>query len=280
MDIRYSANQKDFCCYTTEETREEFLITGLYQADKIVAVYSHVDRMVTMGCMPVNEVVSIEKDMDVWASFGTKFFLERRELGIFNIGGAGAVTADGVRYELGYKDCLYITRGTKTVTFESTDKANPAKFYMVSAPAHKVCETKFISIADAKKVPLGAVETSNKRVICQFIHPEVLETAQLLMGLTILEPGSVWNSMPAHTHERRMEIYTYFEIPENSAVFHLMGEPTETRHIVVQNEEAVISPSWSIHSGCGTTNYNFIWAMGGENQEFTDMDTLNVTDMR
>jgi len=280
MDIRYSANQKDFCCYDTEETREEFLITGLYKPDEVVAVYSHVDRMVTLGCMPVNEAIAIDKGMDVWASFGTKFFLERRELGIFNIGGAGAVTADGVRYELGYKDCLYITRGTQQVTFESADKGNPSKFYMVSAPAHKACETKLINIADAKKVPLGAEETANKRVICQFIHPEVLETAQLLMGLTTLEPGNVWNSMPAHTHERRMEIYTYFELPDNHAVIHLMGEPTETRHIIMQNEEAVISPSWSIHSGCGTTNYSFIWAMGGENQEFTDMDTLNITDMK
>ncbi|MCL2407367.1 MAG: 5-dehydro-4-deoxy-D-glucuronate isomerase [Defluviitaleaceae bacterium] len=279
MDIRYSVNQRDFPVYTTEEIREEFLIQNLYQPNAVIAVYSHVDRMVTLGCMPVGEVVSIDKGMDVWASFGTKFFLERRELGMFNIGGAGAVVADGVRYEMGYKDCLYITRGTKDVTFESSDKNNPAKFYIVSAPAHKACVTKHITAGDAKQNPLGAVETANKRVIAQYIHPEVLETCQLMMGMTTLEPGSVWNTMPPHTHERRMEIYTYFNIPEGNVVFHMMGEPTETRHIVVKNEEAVISPSWSIHAGCGTSSYTFIWAMGGENQEFTDMDVVKPTEM-
>ncbi|MCL2201091.1 MAG: 5-dehydro-4-deoxy-D-glucuronate isomerase, partial [Oscillospiraceae bacterium] len=225
MDIRYSAGIKDFKRYTTDETRDEFLITGLYKADEVVAVYSHIDRMVTLGCMPVNEVVSVDKGMDVWANFGTKFFLERRELGMFNIGGPGTVTADGTKFNLNYKDCLYITRGTEKITFQSVDPKNPAKFYMVSAPAHKAFETKFISIEDAAKNPVGAVETANKRVINQFIHPDVVQTAQLMMGLTCLDPGSVWNTMPSHTHERRMEIYTYFEIPENNVVFHLMGSP-------------------------------------------------------
>ena len=280
MDIRYSTGIKDFRRYTTEETRDEFLITGLYKAEQVVAVYSHVDRMVTLGCMPVSEVVALEKGMDVGANFGTKFFLERRELGMFNIGGSGTVTADGQKFNLGYKDCLYITRGTQNVTFESTDVKNPAKFYMVSAPAHKAFETKFISIEDAAKNPVGAAETSNKRVIYQFIHPDVLQTAQLLMGMTCLEPGSVWNTMPSHTHERRMEVYTYFEVSDDNVVFHMMGEPTQTRHLVLKNEEAAISPSWSIHSGCGTSNYTFIWAMGGENQEFTDMDVINTTDLR
>ena len=280
MDIRYSTGIKDFRRYTTEETRDEFLITGLYKAEQVVAVYSHVDRMVTLGCMPVSEVVALEKGMDVGANFGTKFFLERRELGMFNIGGSGTVTADGQKFNLGYKDCLYITRGTQNVTFESTDVKNPAKFYMVSAPAHKAFETKFISIEDAAKNPVGAAETSNKRVIYQFIHPDVLQTAQLLMGMTCLEPGSVWNTMPTHTHERRMEVYTYFEVPDDNVVFHMMGEPTQTRHLVMRNEEAAISPSWSIHSGCGTSNYTFIWAMGGENQEFTDMDVINTTELR
>ena len=280
MDIRYSTGIKDFRRYTTEETRDEFLITGLYKPDEVVSVYSHVDRMVTLGCMPVNEAVPIEKGMDVWANFGTKFFMERRELGMFNIGGAGTVTADGKKFDLGYKDCLYVTRGTEKILFESSDAKNPAKFYMVSAPAHKAFETKFISIEDAAKNPVGAVETSNKRVIYQFIHPDVVQTAQLMMGMTCLETGSVWNTMPAHTHERRMEIYTYFEVPDNNVVFHMMGEPTQTRHLVLQNEEAAISPSWSIHSGCGTSNYTFIWAMGGENQEFTDMDVINTTELR
>lgn len=280
MDIRYSANQRDFKRYTTEETRKEFLIENLYVANEVVAVYSHVDRMVTLGCMPTTEVVSIDKGIDVWKNFGTQYFLERREIGIFNIGGAGTIVADGETFQMGYKDCLYITKGTKTVTFASADPSNPAKFYMVSAPAHKSCKTTFIPIEKAAKRPIGALETSNKRVINQFIHPDVLETCQLSMGMTVLEPGSVWNTMPAHTHERRMEIYMYFEIPENNVVFHMMGEGNETRHIVMQNEQAVISPSWSIHSGAGTSNYTFIWAMGGENQAFDDMDNIPTTELR
>ena len=280
MDIRYSCNQRDFKRYTTEETRNEFLIQNLYKADEVVAVYSHVDRMVTMGCMPVNEVVSIDKGIDVWANFGTTYFLERREIGIFNLAGAGTIVADGVEYKLGYKDCLYITKGTKTVTFASDDAANPAKFYMVSAPAHCSYETKLITIAEAAKRPVGTLEGCNKRVINQFIHPDVLPTCQLLMGMTALEPGRNWNTMPSHTHERRMEVYTYFEIPENEVVFHMMGEPTETRHVVMQNFDAVISPSWSIHSGVGTANYTFIWAMGGENQAFDDMDVIPTPNLR
>lgn len=280
MDIRYSCNQRDFRRYTTEETRKEFLIENLYVPNEVVAVYSHVDRMVTLGCMPTTETVSIDKGIDIWHNFGTQYFLERREIGIFNIGGAGSIQADGVKYELDYKDCLYITQGTKEVLFASEDAAAPAKFYMVSAPAHRAYETKLIKIADAAKKPLGAMETSNKRVINQFIHPDVLPTCQLSMGMTVLEPGSVWNTMPAHTHERRMEVYMYFEVPENNVVFHMMGEGNETRHIVMQNEQAVISPSWSIHAGAGTSNYTFIWAMGGENQAFDDMDVIPTTALR
>ncbi len=281
MDIRYSANQRDVKRYTTEELREEFLIQNLYRADEVVAVYSHVDRMVTLGCMPVHETVSIDKGMDVWANFGTRFFLERREIGIFNIGdGAGTVVADGVSYHMNRKDCLYITQGTQEVTFASDDAAHPAKFYMVSAPAHCRYETKLITIEEAAKRPLGTLEGCNKRVINQFIHPSVLKTCQLSMGMTCLEPGSNWNTMPSHTHERRMEIYTYFDLPENQVVFHMMGQPQETRHIVMNNYDAVISPSWSIHSGVGTSNYTFIWAMGGENQEFDDMDNIATPDLK
>lgn len=280
MDIRYSAHPFDVARYTTDELRDEFLITDLYQPDQVVAVYSHVDRMVTMGCMPVNEVVPIDKDMDVWGNFGTKYVLERREIGIFNLGGSGVIVADGVEYKLGYKDCLYITQGTKEVTFASDCAENPARFYMVSAPAHCAYETKLITIAEAAKRPLGAQETCNKRTINQFIHPSVLKTCQLSMGMTALEPGSNWNTMPSHTHERRMEIYTYFEVPENQVVFHMMGQPTETRHLVMKNFDAVISPSWSIHSGVGTSNYTFIWAMGGENQEFDDMDNIATPDLK
>ena len=280
MDIRYSCNQRDFKRYTTEETRNEFLIENLFVADEVTAVYSHVDRMVTLGIMPVNESVPLDKGIDIWANFGTQYFLERRELGMFNVGGEGTVTVDGTVYELGYKDCLYITKGAKEVTFQSKCCCKPAKFYIVSAPAHCSYETRLIKIADAAKKPLGALETSNKRVINQFIHPDVLKTCQLSMGMTVLEPGSVWNTMPAHTHERRMEVYFYFEVPENNVVFHMMGEGQETRHIVMKNEEAVISPSWSIHSGAGTSNYTFIWAMGGENQAFDDMDEIPTTELR
>ncbi len=280
MDIRYSCNQRDFKRYTTEETRKEFLIENLFVPDETTAVYSHVDRMVTLGIMPISETVSIDKGIDVWKNFGTEYFLERRECGMFNVGGPGKVTADENVYALGYKDCLYLTRGAKKVTFQSDDPAHPAKFYIVSAPAHCSYENKLIKIEDAAKRPLGALETSNKRVINQFIHPSVLKTCQLSMGMTVLEPGSVWNTMPAHTHERRMEIYFYFEVPKDNVVFHMMGEGQETRHIVMQNEQAVISPSWSIHAGAGTSNYTFIWAMGGENQAFDDMDNIPTTELK
>ena len=280
MDIRYAANPRDVKRYTTEELRNEFLIENLYQEDSVTAVYSHVDRMVTMGCMPVKETVSIDKGIDVWANFGTKYFLERREIGIFNIGGAGRILVDGTTYELGYKDCLYITMGAKNVQFESENAEKPAKFYMVSAPAHRSYETRLLRLADANKKPCGDTATSNKRVINQFIHPAVLPTCQLSMGMTVLESGSVWNTMPAHTHERRMEVYMYFEVPEDQVVFHMMGQGQETRHIVMKNEQAVISPSWSIHAGAGTSNYTFIWAMGGENQEFDDMDTIPITKLK
>ena len=280
MDIRYSVNQKDFKRYTTEELREEFLIENLYVENEIKAVYSHIDRMVTLGCMPTTERISIDKGIDSWKSFGTDFFLERREIGIFNIGGKGKIEVDGEKYELDYRDCLYITRGAREVYFSSNEAGNPAKFYMVSAPAHCSYKTTFISIKDAAKRELGTVETSNRRTIYQFIHPDVLKTCQLSMGLTVLEKGSVWNSMPCHTHERRMEIYTYFDLPEDNIVMHFMGEPTETRNIVMKNEEAVICPSWSIHCGAGTTNYSFIWAMGGENLAFDDMDNLVPTELK
>jgi 4-deoxy-L-threo-5-hexosulose-uronate ketol-isomerase len=280
MDIRYSANPNDVKRYTTEELRKEFLIENLYVPDSVVAVYSHVDRMVTLGCMPVTEKVPIDKGIDVWSNFGTKYFLERREIGIFNIGGSGTITVDGTVYELGYEDCLYITKGAKEVYFASNDSEHPAKFYMVSAPAHRSFETRLLKFADANKRVCGETATSNRRTINQFIHPDVLPTCQLSMGLTVLESGSVWNTMPAHTHERRMEVYMYFEVPEDQVVFHMMGQGTETRHIVMRSEQAVISPSWSIHAGAGTSSYTFIWAMGGENQEFDDMDNIPTAELR
>ena len=280
MDIRYSTGPNDVKRYTTEELRKEFLIQNLYQPDTVQAVYSHVDRMVVLGIMPVNKTVSIDEGIDVWANFGTNYFLERREAGTFNLGGKGWIEADGERFELGFEDCLYITKETKNVVFGSCDPADPARFYLVSAPAHRRCKTTFISIAEANKRPCGGEKNANKRVINQFIHPDVLETCQLSMGLTKLSEGSVWNSMPCHTHERRMEVYTYYGLPEGETMLHIMGQPGETRHIFMQNYEAVISPSWSVHCGCGTSNYTFIWAMGGENQAFDDMDNIVPCDLR
>ncbi len=276
MDIRYSTNPQDVKRYTTEELRREFLIDDLYAPGEVHAVYSHVDRMVILGILPTDKKLSIDQGIDVWANFGTNYFLERREAGVFNLGGKGGVIVDGEFYPMGFEDCLYISRGAKEVFFCSADAADPARFYLASAPAHKACKTTLLSFADANKRPCGAPETSNARVINQFIHPDVLETCQLSMGLTQLEPGSVWNTMPAHTHERRMEVYTYFNIPEDNVVFHMMGQGDETRHIVMHNFDAVISPSWSIHAGCGTSNYTFIWAMAGENQAFDDMDVIST----
>ena len=280
MDIRYSANPNDVKRYTTEELRREFLITDLYVPDTVKATYSHVDRMAVLGIMPVQEKVSIDKGIDIWANFGTAYFLERREAGVFNLGGPGYVLADGVRYDMGYEDCLYLSKGVKEVLFGSCDPEKPAKFYLASTPAHKACKTTLLTMENANHRPCGEDKNANKRVINQFIHPDVLETCQLSMGLTQLAEGSVWNTMPSHTHERRMEVYTYFEIPEDQTVIHLMGQPKEIRPIVMQNFDAVISPSWSIHSGCGTANYTFIWAMGGENQAFDDMDNLKPNELR
>jgi 4-deoxy-L-threo-5-hexosulose-uronate ketol-isomerase len=280
MDIRYSVNQRDVKRYTTEELRNEFLIEKVFAPGDVTAVYSHVDRVVTMGAMPLGEALKLDKNIDCWKALGAKYFLERRELGIINIGGVGTVTADGTAYTLNRIEGLYLTMGTKDVSFASADAANPAKFYMVSSPAHKPCVNTVIPFDKAIHRDLGSLETSNARTINQFIHPDVLETCQLSMGLTILKPGSVWNTMPTHTHERRMEVYLYFDVPADNIVFHYMGEPTETRHIVMRNEQAVISPSWSIHSGGGTSNYSFIWAMAGENKVFDDMDNIKTTNIR
>lgn len=280
MDIRYSVNQRDVKRYTTEELREEFLIPKLFVPGDVTAVYSHVDRVITLGAMPVGEKVMLEKNIDCWKNLGVHFFLERREIGIINVGGPGKVIADGQEYPLNRIEGLYLGMGTKDVGFVSDDRNNPAKFYMCSSPAHKNCPTVHIPFDKAIHRDLGALETSNARTINQFIHPDVLETCQLSMGVTILKPGSVWNTMPTHTHERRMEVYMYFDIPKENVVMHFMGEPTETRHVVMQNEQAIISPSWSIHSGCGTANYAFIWSMAGENKAFDDMDGFATEDLR
>ena len=276
MEIRYSWHPEDVKHYTTEQLREHFLIQDLFVPGKLRTVYSHVDRIMVLGACPSGNAIKLEAGKEM----GVEYFLERRELGIINVGGAGVVTLNGEKYELNPRDGLYVGMGVKEVSLESKDAANPAKFYMNSAPAHKTYPTVKVDITTANKMPLGTPEASNVRTIYQFIHPAVMETCQLLMGLTMLEPNNMWNTMPSHTHERRMEVYFYFDLPEDTAVFHMMGQPNETRHIVMKNEEAVISPSWSIHSGVGTHNYSFIWGMVGENQEFTDMDTINMKDMK
>lgn len=280
MDTRYSANQKDFKHYTTEELRKEFLIQNIFRADDVSVVYSHIDRIVVLGAMPVKETLNIEKNIDPWKNFGVTYFLERRELGIINIGGEGKVIADGTEYMLGNQTALYLPMGTKKVEFKSSNAEEPAKFYMCSAPAHKACPAKLITKEQANHKTLGEQKYANVRTINQFIHPDVLETCQLSMGLTELAEGSVWNTMPAHTHERRMEVYFYFKIPKDQAVIHFMGEPTETRSVFMHNEEAILNPSWSIHSGCGTQAYTFIWAMCGENRSYDDQDWLTTDSLR
>lgn len=280
IDIRYSTGKEPFKRMTTEELRDEFLITDIFRADDISCVYSHVDRIVTMGCMPVKEKVAVDKGIDCWKNFGAKFLLERRELGTINIGGDGVVTVDGKSYDVNNYDALYVPMGSKEVFFESKDAEKPAKFYILTTPAHRAYPLTQIPYEKAIHKHLGSLKDSNERTINQYLHPDVLETCQLSMGLTHLEEGSVWNTMPAHTHERRMEVYFYFDVPEDQCVFHFMGEPQQTRHIVMHNDEAVINPSWSIHSGCGTTNYTFIWGMCGENRAYDDQDWLKTQDLR
>lgn len=280
MEFRHPTNPKDAKHYTTDRLRGEYLIQDLFSLGNIKKVYSHVDRIIVMGACPSEEALTLGEDMDVWADLGATYFLERRELGTINVGGPGKVIVDGETYIMSSGDGLYVAMGAKEVKFVSDSKETPAKFYTLSTPAHKAYKNVHIDITKAKQVPLGSAESCNKRTIYQYIHPEVLESCQLLMGLTKMDVGNVWNTMPAHTHERRMEVYFYFNLPEDAALFHYMGEPQETRHIVMKNEEAVISPSWSIHSGCGTNNYNFIWGMAGENQAFTDMDHIEVKNLK
>ena len=276
MRNRYANNPKDSKRYDTEELRENYLVEDIFKDDQIELVYSHVDRIIFGGIKPVYKELKLEAGKEM----GVDYFLERRELGIINIGGKAIVTIDGTEYELKEKDGLYVGKGNKAVSFKSVNPEEPAKLYVNSVPAHKEYETVKIDIEKANPVRLGDNKTLNKRTIYQYVHPNVCESCQLLMGLTMLEPGNAWNTMPCHTHERRMEVYFYFDMDEDTRVFHLMGEPTETRHLVVKNEECVISPSWSIHSGVGTSNYTFIWGMCGENKTFDDMDHISMDILR
>lgn len=275
IDIRNPWHPEDAKHYTTERIRKDFLVQELFTPDKIRMVYSHVDRIIVAGICPAKDVLYLEAGHEL----GVDYFLERREMGVINVGGPGTVVLDGEEFDLDYKDGLYAGLGIKEVAFKSKDAANPAKFYMNSTPAHRKCPTVKITLEMANKRHLGSVAECNKRTINQYIHPEVCEICQLSMGMTALEVGSNWNTMPCHTHERRMEVYFYFELGEDDVVFHMMGEPQETRHIVMRNEEAVISPSWSIHSGVGSRNYTFIWGMAGENQAFDDMDHVAMKDI-
>ncbi len=276
MEIRNGVHPEDAKHYTTKKMRKEFLVQNLFKEDEIKLVYSHIDRIITGGIKPVNKELQLEAGKEI----GADFFLARREMGIINIGGAGSIKIDGERYDLNSRDGIYIGMGSQEIIFSSEDSANPAKFYLNSAPAHKKYPIKKVNIKDAKPQKAGAEENSNKRTIYKYLHPDVLDTCQLLMGMTLLEPQNVWNTMPCHTHDRRMEVYFYFDIEEDNVVWHLMGEPNQTRHLVVRNEEAVINPSYSIHSGVGTGNYTFIWGMVGENQTFSDMDHVAMDDLK
>jgi len=287
MELRTAASPKDVKHYTTDRLREEFLIDDLFQKDVIKLVYSHIDRIITGSAVPVKETLVLTAGDELRADY----FLERREMGVINIGGAGVITIDGREYNVAHKEGMYIGMGAKDISFTSMDAANPAKFYLNSAPAHKSFPTVLIKpegtpeegvviVKDENKVELGCLADANHRTICKYILPGQVESCQLVMGMTKLEEGSVWNTMPCHTHDRRMEVYLYFDMKDDALVFHYMGEPAETRHIVMKNEQAVISPSWSIHSGCGTRAYTFIWGMVGENQAFDDMDGVAMQDIR
>ena len=274
LEKRYSEHPDDFKIYDTEEMRDHFLFDKVFVKDEISLCYTHSDRVVFGGAFPVEKKLRLEGGKD----FGSDVFLDRRELGIICISGEGAVSADGKEYKMKKGDGLYIGKGTKEVVFSAAGK--DTKFYMASTPAHLSYPVVHIPIEKANPRKLGEAATVNVRTIYQYVHPAVCQSCQLLMGMTVLEEGSVWNTIPCHTHERRMEVYFYFDLKPNAAVFHLHGQSNETRHIVMNNEQCVISPSWSIHSGVGTAAYTFIWAMAGENQTFDDMDNIVTTELR
>lgn len=275
MEVRNSANPADVKRYDTEALRGEFLIRGLFAPDEIPLVYSHVDRMITGSACPVSKSLSLKGGKEL----GVDFFLQRREMAVLNIGDPGTVVTDGTSRRLNRYGALYIGMGTKDVSFEPETGSTP-KFYLLSCPAHSAWPTTLITREMAVKQALGTKKECNERVINKYVHPDVVKSCQLSMGMTELAEGSVWNTMPTHTHERRMEVYMYFNLPEDGVVFHFMGQPSELRHIVVRSGEAVISPSWSIHSGVGSTSYSFVWGMAGENQTFSDMDGVPMSVLR
>lgn len=276
VKTRQVVGPEDAARRNTQGLREGFVIENLFRAGEINLTYSHLDRMIVGGVSPTREALEISRVLET----GTDAFLERREAAIVNIGGAGSVTVGDKPHELGFQEALYVGMGQSALRFESRDAGEPALFYVLSAPAHRACPTVLITRDMARKVVLGSAEESNARTINQYVHPDVCDSCQLLVGLTMFEPGSVWNTMPAHVHDRRMEVYLYFGMQEQTRIFHFMGEPSETRHVVLKNHDAVLSPGWSIHSGAGTGRYAFIWAMAGDNMSFTDMDKVPMDALR
>ncbi len=276
MEIRFQASPREVKRMSTEELRADFLVQGLMKKDWLTLVYSHYDRVIVGGVQPVAVSVPLHNEAELRADY----FLQRREIGIINVGGPGKVTTDNTVYELNKLDALYLGKGTKEVSFSSNSADQPAQFFLLSTPAHASHPNRKMTKEEASPLELGEKRTANERTLYKYIHADGIQSCQLVMGLTVLKEGSVWNSVPPHTHTRRMEVYFYFDIPQEQRVFHLMGEPQETRHIVMANHEAVISPPWSVHCGPGTTNYGFIWAMAGENYTFTDMDPVAIADMR
>jgi 4-deoxy-L-threo-5-hexosulose-uronate ketol-isomerase len=276
LKVLHSVHPDDFKSYQTKTIRERFLVDELVQADQLNLTYTHYDRMIVGAANPVNQVVELQH----YSNLRADHFLQRREMGIINVGGDGEVVAGGDTFPLKKLDCLYIGRGVKNVHFKSTDSGSPAIFYILSAPAHKTYPSTLMTNAEATKVTTGSPSTANYRTINKYIHMEGIQSCQLVMGLTILHDGSVWNTMPPHVHDRRMEAYFYFDVPAGQKVFHYMGEGDETRHILVDNYDAVVSPPWSIHAGSGTASYSFIWGMAGENLDYTDMDAIAITDIR
>lgn len=276
MHVRYATSPTETRQFTTDQLRENFLIESVFIPGELSLVYSHYDRMIVGGVMPAGGAVTLP----TYDELKSIYFLERREMGIINVGGPGTVSVDGQAFGLAKLDCLYVGRGSESVVFASDDAASPARFYLLSAPAHATYPTRKAASTEVFSAVMGSSETANERTIYRYIHKDGLQSCQLVMGLTILEPGSVWNTMPAHVHDRRMEAYFYFDLDPSHRVMHLMGQPTETRHLMVANHQAVVSPPWSVHAGCGTASYSFIWGMGGENMDYADMDMTAIADLR
>ena len=276
IDIRQASHTEAVRGYDTAQLRRHFLVGSLFETGSVALTYSHYERFVIGGVVPAGAALALPCPRPL----GTRSFLDRRELGIFNIGASGLVTVGGKSYELDHRHALYAGMGAGELSFESVDPSTPAKFYLLSTPAHASYETIHVPLSRAKTMSLGDQSTGNRRTIFQIIHPDICQTCQLVMGMTRLDEGNLWNTMPTHVHDRRSEVYLYFDLAEDARVFHLMGEPTETRHLVMANEEAVISPNWSIHSGVGTRAYTFIWGMGGDNVDYTDMDHVAMNDLR